>query len=115
MIPVFTAYYDSSDSSEEILLTALKPTVNHNVTQSQLYAEMTNNFLGGVYKTTKSHEQSLNSDKMHAAWGTFVSVCGCVHVTEFAIFVLFWFVSCKHASDDSVCIYWKYFPTHTLR
>ena len=87
IIPVFTAYDDSSDSSEEISLTAFKPTVNRNVTQSQLYAEMTNNFLGEVYKSSKSHECSLNSDKMHAVWGEFVSVCVRLHVTEFAIFV----------------------------
>ena len=31
MIPVFTAYIDSSDEPE-ILLTAFRPTVNHNVT-----------------------------------------------------------------------------------
>ena len=53
MIPVFTAYNDSSDIPE-ILLTAFKPTVNHNVTQSQLCAEMMNNFLGGVYITKAS-------------------------------------------------------------
>ena len=47
MIPVFTAYIDTSDQGE-ILLTAFRPTVNHNVTQSQICAEMTNNFLGRV-------------------------------------------------------------------
>ncbi len=51
MIPVFTAYDDSSYScvgNDDVSLTAFKPTVNHNVTQSQLCAEMTNNFLGEV-------------------------------------------------------------------
>ena len=87
MIPVFTAYNDSSDIPEEILLTAFKPTVNHNVTQSQLCAEMMNNFLGEVYKTKASHKCSLSNDKMHAAWGVFVSVCVCVHLTELSSFV----------------------------
>ena len=86
MIPVFTAYNDSSEIPE-ILLTAFKPTVNHNVTQSQLCAEMMNNFLGGVYITKASHKCSLGNDKMHAAWGVFVSVCVWVHLTEFSSFV----------------------------
>ena len=58
MIPVFTAYDDSSDScvgNDDVSLTAFKPTVNHNVTQSQLCAEMTNIFLGEVYKSSESH------------------------------------------------------------
>ena len=67
----------------------LKHTVYDSQTldSNQLCPEMTNNFLGGVYKTSKFHERSLSSDKMHAAWGIFVSVCVRVHVTEFAIFV----------------------------
>ena len=90
MIPVFTAYDDSSVlcvGHDEISLTAFKPSVNHNVAQSQLCAEMTNNFLGEVYKSSESHACSLNSDKMHAVWGEFVSSCVGLHVAEFAIFV----------------------------
>ena len=96
MIPVFIAYDDSSDGSEEISLIAFKPTVNHNVTQSQLCAEMTNNFLGEVYKSSESHACSLNSDKMHAVWGEFVSSCVGLHVAEFAIFV---FILACHEVD----------------
>ena len=88
MIPVFTAYDDSCVGTDDISLTAFKPTVNHNVTQSQLCAEMTNNFLGEVYKSSESHACSLNSDKMHAVWGEFVSSCVGLHVAEFAIFVV---------------------------
>ena len=87
MIPVFTAYDDSCVGPDDISLTAFKPTVNHNVTQSQLCAEMTNNFLGEVYKSSESHTCSLNNDMMHAVWGQFVSSCVGFHVAEFAIFV----------------------------
>ena len=90
MIPVFTAYDDSSvlfEGHDEISLTAFKPSVNHNVAQSQLCAEMTNNFLGEVYKSSESHTCSLNNDMMHAVWGQFVSSCVGFHVAEFAIFV----------------------------
>ena len=90
MIPVFTAYDDSSVSCvghDEISLTAFKPSVNHNVAQSQLCAEMTNNFLGEVYKSSESYTCSLNNDMMHAVWGQFVSSRVGFHVAEFAIFV----------------------------
>ena len=91
MIPVFTAYNDSSDEPE-ILLTAFKPTVNHNVTQSQICAEIMNNFPGGVYKTKAeaSHKCSLGNDQMHATWGVFVSVGVWVDLTELSSFVCIW-------------------------
>ena len=75
MIPVFTPYDVSWDARDQLALVGYKPAINHNVTQNPICVEMMNNFLGGMYAIGKDHDRCLSSDKMHVAWGTFVSQC----------------------------------------